>query len=165
MLFVSTKISCVFIIIFSDAFTIFLRARNFYCILVFAFSLNAYAQSVNKDVPSISVRFMLSGDLIENYQFAGPFGSKLSGEAETANPKCTYSAIFRSVRRQNKTQIEVNSILECPVNQQINTFRPPTFFIEEKAAANAVIFSFLSAEYKKIQVIISDLKISKKQAK
>ena len=165
MLFVRTKLSCVFTIILTSAFAVFGRTGIFYCILVFAFSLNAYAQNVNKDVPSISVPLVLSGDLIENYQFTGPFGSKLSGEAETANPKCTYSAIFRSVRRQNQTQIEVNSVLECPVNQQINTFRPPTFFIEEKAAANAVTFSFLSAEYKKIQVIISDLKISKKQAK
>lgn len=79
--------------------------------------------------------------------------------------KRTLSAIFRRVYRQNKNQIEVNPTLECPVNQQNNTYHLPRFFIEEKAATNLATFSYLSQEYKKIQVVISDLKISKKQAK
>ena len=79
--------------------------------------------------------------------------------------KCTLSAIFKRVHRQNKNQIAVNANLECPVNQHNNTYRLPRFFIEEKAVTNLATFRYLSQEYKKIQVVISDLKISKKQAK
>ncbi|OFZ31985.1 MAG: hypothetical protein A2622_12175 [Bdellovibrionales bacterium RIFCSPHIGHO2_01_FULL_40_29] len=114
--------------------------------------------------PQIQVRFRLTGDLDFGMSFTGPMGANIIGQPDPSGPKplCESSALFRKVSSQQSMKIEVWLKLICPSKEQKVTLSPPRFFLDEKGPINTVELRYLTHEYKKIHVTISELSISEK---
>lgn len=123
----------------------------------------------NSLLETISAQLKLSGDLVGSVQFNGGLGAQLIGVAELLSKSCEVQALFRKAFYKKKIQIEVWLQLKCasviPGKAQL-VISAPKFYIDEKSSTNEYDFSDLSAaDFKKIHLQFTELKISQKQLK
>lgn len=137
----------------------------------FTFNLQAAeSKKLSKSLPTrlISVAGRFTENLTGNVEFSGPLGIWLEASGDKLSEPCIISALFRPAYYQNKNQIEVSLKIKCLAKQQTeiaSVLSPPHFFLDEKQKQQNVYFTELSAQFKKIQLQVTEIKITQKQAK
>ncbi len=137
---------------------------SFFFILITA--LPVYSLKNSKPLQTISATLQLTGDLKGDVKFDGAFGSELTGVTANLSLPCIFKAYFRPVYYQKKIKVETILSFACPSKQQgADIFSPPRFFIDTKTASSEFDFVGLSPDFKKIHLVVTELKITQKQAK
>lgn len=137
---------------------------SFFFILFTAFPV--YSLKNGRPLQTISATLQFTGDLKGDVQFGGELGSELLGVTSNLSLPCTFKAYFRPVFYQRKRNVETILSFACPSKQQgADIFSPPRFFIDANAASSEFDFVSLSANFKKIHLLITELKITQKQVK
>jgi hypothetical protein len=117
---------------------------------------------------TISVQMLLSGDIIEGFQFDGPLGDQLVGvplNPNAAAVQCDNKTLFRQVLQQHKKSIEVWIHLACMVKGQRIDLRPSSLFIQEKGDSQVTVHSSFTNHIQKIQIEFKDVQIKPPKSK
>ncbi|MEK6627978.1 MAG: hypothetical protein AABY53_05080 [Bdellovibrionota bacterium] len=128
------------------------------CLLIlFAVVLNVQSAqnkpNALKNTPqNISVRMFTSGDFVGEFNFSGPLGSKIPGNAAETDSVCQFSSLFRKVMYRNKNSVEAWLTLECTFQGQKNTYKAHRIYLELKDTAQKIRLPMLDKNLKNVRL-------------
>lgn len=66
----------------------------------------------------IAIKMLVSGDLIGEYSFEGPIGSRIQASAVEQNSICEFSSVFRKLKYRGENALEAWLHLNCAFEKQ-----------------------------------------------
>lgn len=144
---------------------------SFFIIFIIA---HPFAQAKNKLPPlqKLNVKLIVGGDIKGEYDFKGGLGEYLTGSESTGSP-CEAKAQFDEVLRLEKRNLQVWIDFKCTQSGQaagpVSVLKAHRFFVDlksiEKNGSEKIVLRYFSYQIKNIEILITNLKLSRSQTK
>lgn len=163
-----TDLKSFLLFVFKNFKKLALEKASFFILLFLIFTVSTSFAGKKKNTPlqTIGVKFTITGDIQGDYDFKGGLGDKLT--AGEGLP-CIAIANFTEVLRAERRNLQAWLSFTCTISGQAIELKASRFFVDlksiEQNKTEKIILKYFTHQIKNIEILVSDLKISRSQSK